>query len=311
MTIELRLFAHFRFMKKLGYQETKQTWMSRLNTVIFELIIPASMMSFTKKNWDIENVCFLNFVLWCFFLLLCNQLIASFILADSKTIYLLMYNFYQFIGYFYIVLVLSISLSRDGFTEVSKITYKTVGAAMRCSQTLQYLEFLNALVGYTKGSPLFPFLQVTGRNFILFAIIHAETRIQEMPVVFALFMVWSLVELVRYPYYIIAILKKDIPTLTWLRYSIWIVLYPLGVLCEGTILLRSLPLFEETKRFTISLPNKWNFAFDMVSFMKIYMGFVLLPGLYVVMKHMTKLRANKLKKPTIHRINHKNILHFD
>lgn len=211
-----------------------------------------------------------------------------------------MYNTYQFIGYLYIVLVLSITLSRDGFSETSMITYETVGPAMRCSQTLQYLEFLNALVGFTKGSALFPFLQVTGRNFVLFAIVHAEPRIQVMPVVFLLFMVWSLVELIRYPYYIIALLKKEIPLLTWLRYSIWIVLYPLGVLCEGTILLRSVPFFEETKRYTIAMPNKWNFAFDMVIFMKIYMGLVLLPGLYLVMKHMTKLREKKLKKPKIH-----------
>lgn len=222
-----------------------------------------------------------------------------------------MYNLYQFIAYFYIVLVLSITFSRDGFNEVSKITYKTVGAAMRCSQALQYLEFFHALVGYTKGAALFPFLQVTGRNFILFAIIHAESRIQEMPVVFVLFMVWSIVELIRYPYYIISLVKKDIAGLTWLRYSVWIVLYPLGVLCEGTILLRSLSFFEETKRFTIEMPNKWNFTFDMVSFMKFYMGLVLLPGLYFVMKHMTKLRAKKLKKPRIHRVNHKNVVHFD
>lgn len=217
-----------------------------------------------------------------------------------KTVYLLMYNLYQFIAYFYIVLVLSIELSRDGFIEVSKSAYRTVGPAMKCSQILQYLEFLNALVGYTKGSPLFPFLQVTGRNFVLFAIINTESRIQEMPVVFILFMVWSMVELIRYPYYIISLVKKEIPFLTWLRYTVWIVLYPLGFFCEGTVLLRSLPFFEETKRFTMAMPNKWNFTFDMVTFMKIYMGFILLPGLYVVMNHMTKLRTKKLKKPTIH-----------
>lgn len=231
-----------------------------------------------------------------------NNFLSKFVSADMKTVYLIMYNLYQFIAYFYIVLVLSITLSRDGFTrEISKTTYKTVGPAMKCNQILQYLEFLNALVGYTKGSPLFPFLQVTGRNFVLFAIIHVESRIQEMPVVFVLFMVWSLVELIRYPYYIISLVKKEVPLLTWLRYTVWIVLYPLGFLCEGTVLLRSLPFFEETKRFTVEMPNKWNFTFDMVAFMKIYMGFILLPGLYIVMKHMTKLRTKKLKKPIIHR----------
>lgn len=219
-----------------------------------------------------------------------------------------MYNLYQFIAYFYIVLVLSIIWSRDGLNEVSKTTYKTIGAMMRCSQALQYLEFLNALVGFTKGSPLFPFLQVTGRNVVLFAVIHSESRMQEMPVIFVLFLIWSTVELIRYPYYIISLLNKEVPLLTWLRYTIWIVLYPMGFLCEGTVLLRSLPYFEETKRFTVQMPNKWNFTFDMVAFMKIYMGFILLPGLYIVMKHMTKLRAKKLQRPNI---VSKNQTHYD
>lgn len=217
----------------------------------------------------------------------------------------MMYNLYQFIAYFYIVLVLLITASRDGLPIASRATYKTLGAAMKTSQALQYLEFLNALVGFTKGSALFPLLQVTGRNFVLFAIIHSESRTQEMPVIFMLFLVWSLAELVRYPYYLIGLLKKDIALLTWLRYSVWIVLYPLGVLCEGTILLRSLPLFEESKRYTFKLPNKYNFTFDMVSFIQIYMVCVLLPGLYFVMKHMTKLREKKLRRPKILRINHK------
>lgn len=240
-----------------------------------------------------------------------KKFLFSSLSANRITVYLILYNLYQFIAYFYIIFVLSITWNRDGFSDVSKTTYRTVGAALRCTQALQCLEFLNALVGYTEGSALFPFVQVTGRNFILFAIIHAESRIQEMPAVFVLFLVWSCVEVIRYPYCIVALLKKDIPLLTWLRHSIWIILYPMSVFCEGTILLRSLPFFEETKRFSVEMPNEWNFIFDMVLFMKFYMGFVLLPGLYFVMKHMTKLRSKKLKKPRIHRINHKNILHYD
>lgn len=213
-----------------------------------------------------------------------------------------MYNLYQFIAYFYISLVLLIILSRDGFAGVSKVTYKTVGPVMKCSQALQYLEFLHALVGYTKGSPLFPFLQVTGRNFILFGIINAESRIHEMPVVFVLFMVWSLVEVIRYPYYLLSVLKKEIRLLTWLRYSIWIILYPLGFLCEGTVLIRSISFFEETKRFTIEMPNTWNFTFDMVALMKIHMTLTLPIGLVTVLTHMRKLRAKKLSTPNIRRI---------
>lgn len=227
-----------------------------------------------------------------------------FFAADRKTAYLFLYNIYQFIAYSYITLVLLITWSRDGFAGVSKVAYETVGPVMRCSQAMQYLEFFHALVGYTKGSPLFPFLQVTGRNFILFAIIDAEDRIHEMPVVFVLFIIWSLVEVIRYPYYLLSILKKEIPLLTWLRYTIWMILYPLGFLCEGTVLIRSIPFFEETKRFTIEMPNEWNFTFNMVTMMKIHMTLTLPIGLVTVLMHMRKLRAKKLSTPNIRRIIH-------
>lgn len=209
-----------------------------------------------------------------------------------------MYNLYQFIAYFYIFLVISIELNRDGLVEASKETFKTVGPAMKCSQILQYLECLHALVGYTKGSALFPFLQVSGRNLVLFGVINSEPRIQHKPIILCLFLVWSSVELIRYPYYIITLLKKEIQWLTWLRYSVWVILYPLGFMCEGLVLLISLSHFEESKRYTVALPNKWNFTFNMVNYLKMHMT-LMLPGLYIVMKHMQAQRSKKLKKPTV------------
>lgn len=219
--------------------------------------------------------------------------------VDRRTVYLIMYNLYQFVGYFYIWLVLLIELNRDGFEKSSKSAFKTVGMPMKASQLLQYLEVLHAIVGYTNGSPIFPLLQVTGRNFILFGFINAEARCQDKPVILCLFIVWSSVELIRYPYYIISLVKREISWLTWLRYSVYVILYPLGFICEGLVMLVGIRYFEETKRFTIEMPNKWNFTFDMVYFTKFYMTFVFLPGLYIVMKHMTKLRAKKLKTPKI------------
>lgn len=45
---------------------------------------------------------------------------------------------------------------------------------------------------------LVPFLQVSGRAFVLFAMIESEPRMQTKPVVFYLFLVWSLIEVVRW-----------------------------------------------------------------------------------------------------------------
>lgn len=90
------------------------------------------------------------------------------------------------------------------------------------------------------------------------------------------------------------LVKKPISILTWLRYTIWIPLYPLGILCEGIVILRNIPYFEETNQFTIDLPNAWNFSFHMPTFMKIYLLVLVLPGMYLMMSHMSKTRLKKL-----------------
>lgn len=219
----------------------------------------------------------------------------GYIKESTKTVYMVFYNFAQFIGFLYILCVICILYYRDGPDVISK-TYEYVGNAMKFVQLLQFLEVLHPIFGYTKGSPLIPLAQVIGRNFVLFLMIEWEERMQTKPVVFYLFIIWSLVEVIRYPYYLTAIVKKPLAFLTWLRYTIWIPLYPMGILCEGIIILRNIPYFEETKRFSVEMPNQFNFAFDMPTFLKIYLLVFLLPGSYMLVTHMAKTRAMKLGK---------------
>lgn len=82
--------------------------------------------------------------------------------------------------------------------------------------------------------------------------------------------------------------------MTWLRYTIWIPLYPLGFLCEGIIILRSIMYLEETEKFTLSLPNPYNFTFHFPTFLRIYLLFFFIPGLYTLMSYMYKARIKKL-----------------
>ena len=39
----------------------------------------------------------------------------------------------------------------------------------------------------------------------------------------------------RYPYYALAVLGREFDELTWLRYTVWIPLYPIGFTCEGLL----------------------------------------------------------------------------
>lgn len=65
---------------------------------------------------------------------------------------------------------------------------------------MQILEIFHPLLGYTKGGLMEATVQVAGRAIILFAMIEAEPRIQEKPVILYLILCWSALEIVRYEF---------------------------------------------------------------------------------------------------------------
>ncbi|XP_022900621.1 very-long-chain (3R)-3-hydroxyacyl-CoA dehydratase isoform X2 [Onthophagus taurus] len=222
---------------------------------------------------------------------------------DFKKVFMICHNFFMYLGFFYILCVLGVRFLKEGPDSYSG-TYDSVGFLMKLLHVLMSLEIIYPILGYSKGSPLINFMQIFGRCFVLFGMISPEPRMQIKPVVFYLFLVWSSVELVRYPYYITQLYKKENAWLTWLRYTVWIPLYPLGFLCEGIIVLRSIPYAEETKLFTLSLPNYYNFVFDYPTVLRIYM-FVFVSSMYSMMSYMYKGRKARLgphKKSKIQKI---------
>jgi len=218
---------------------------------------------------------------------------STFTLDKLKKIYLFIYNLWQFIGFLYIVTTLTIRYMKDG-EESFPGAYESIHNALKFCQLMQILEIFHPLFGYTKGGIMEPIVQVGGRFIVLFCLIEAEPRIQTKPAIFYLVMSWSAVELFRYPYYMARVYNKDIGIITWLRYTLWIPLYPLGFICEGVIILRNIPYFEETEKFSVALPNQWNFSFHYPTLMRIYLLFFFLPAIYSMMAHMQRQRRRKI-----------------
>jgi hypothetical protein len=52
---------------------------------------------------------------------------------------------------------------------------------------------------------------------------------------------WSVTEVIRYPFYVVSLLGKDIYALNWLRYTLFLVLYPLGAGSEAFLSFSTLP----------------------------------------------------------------------
>ena len=160
---------------------------------------------------------------------------------------------------------------------------------------ISLLEVFHALFGLVRGSPFPALLQWTGRSNVLFNVILPIPTIYAAAPAGAMMLAWCLSEIIRYPWYA-AQIKGTCPFwLTWLRYSAFIPLYPIGVLGEILSIYHALPIIRANSMYSVRLPNAWNFGFDYATFMKIVL--VLYPGLWwMLYSGLLKTRNRKLPK---------------
>ncbi|OPJ70342.1 very-long-chain (3R)-3-hydroxyacyl-CoA dehydratase 3 isoform X1 [Patagioenas fasciata] len=206
--------------------------------------------------------------------------------------YLIMYNLVQFLGFSWIFVNMTVRLfilGKDSFYD----TFHTISDMMYFCQTLALMEIMNSLIGLVR-SPLIPaVLQIFGRNFILFVVLGSLEEMQSKPVVFFLFYFWSIIELFRYPYYMLSCIGIEWKPLTWLRYTTWIPLYPLGGLAEAVCIVQSIPIFSETGKFSLGLPNPLNVTIQFSFLLQLYL-IALFLGVFVNFRHLYKQRKHHL-----------------
>ncbi|XP_073424973.1 very-long-chain (3R)-3-hydroxyacyl-CoA dehydratase 3 [Dendrobates tinctorius] len=206
--------------------------------------------------------------------------------------YLFMYNLVQFLGFSWIFVNMTVRLfilGKDSFYD----TFHTMSDMMYFCQTLAVLEIINPLIGLVKTGIVPALIQVMGRNFILFIVLGQLDEMQSNGVVFFVFYVWSIIEIFRYPFYMLACIDVHWKLLTWIRYTIWIPLYPLGVLSEAVCVLLSMPIFTETGIFGLHLPSPLNVNISFSIFLSIYL-LILVLGLVINFRHLLKQRRKRL-----------------
>eukprot|EP00761_Pharyngomonas_kirbyi_P010863 gb/GECH01010886.1/.p1 GENE.gb/GECH01010886.1/~~gb/GECH01010886.1/.p1 ORF type:complete len:232 (+),score=29.87 gb/GECH01010886.1/:1-696(+) len=199
-----------------------------------------------------------------------------------------LYNIAQTIGWGY-VFVMCIMILIWG--DISN-TYTQLSSLVYVIQLAAFFEVFNSVVGFTRSDPFAAFLQWFGRIHCLAVVLcnAPANSVQDHGSVWLLFLAWSGIEVVRYPLYLL----HSSATLSWLRYTLFIPLYPLGVLGELAIIKRSVPHFRETGMFSVSLPNaiNWSFRYDLFLLFGLYTLYpILFPRMYI---HMFKQRSKKL-----------------
>lgn len=210
------------------------------------------------------------------------------------SLYLILYNLIQALGWTVILVKLLFHLLEH---ETYVGLYSEVGVLLQVFQTMAVLEVVHAAVGLVRSNPLITGVQVMSRLGVVWGILHQVTESHDKIGFPLVCIAWSVTEVIRYSYYMGAIVAYTPFILQYLRYTLFIVLYPLGVVGEILSIYKSLPYIGEREILSVSLPNRANMSFNYY-YVLIVIMFTYIPGFPQLYFHMLGQRKKILgEKP--------------
>lgn len=181
-----------------------------------------------------------------------------------KESYLVLYNVVQALGW---AAILGLSTNEIVQTGRTDTVYASAGVLVCYYQGLSLLEALHAALGLVRSGVAAALIQWVGRSHVLFAVLYAIPKLHSSAAVAPLFIAWALSEVIRYPWYAATTAGVCPAALTWLRYTAFIVLYPIGVVSEVWLLVEALPTVKANSMYSVTMPNSFNFGFDYYIFL--------------------------------------------
>ncbi|XP_033208953.1 very-long-chain (3R)-3-hydroxyacyl-CoA dehydratase hpo-8 [Belonocnema kinseyi] len=214
-------------------------------------------------------------------------------------LYLRSYNAIQTLGWS-LILYLLVSYFAPGKREIT--LWETVKTAVLVFQNAAALEIVHAVTGLVPSNPIITTFQVLSRVMVVCGVLLAtppEFAAASPGLPLALF-AWSVTEIIRYGYYFMNLMGYVPYFLVWLRYTTFIILYPIGITGE-LLCLYAAKIYATTKpqAWSYTLPNYWNFTFSYYYFiifvMLLYIP--LFPQLYLHMFAQRKKILGQASKP--------------
>ncbi|KAF5627508.1 AUR kinase [Fusarium sp. NRRL 52700] len=119
-------------------------------------------------------------------------------------------------------------------TQGNGAAWDELNIIARWTETLTVMEIIHAVTGIVRAAPATTALQVAGRNTIVWAITRNYPEVGYRETAYSLMlMAWNAADAIRYFYFTLQTGAGSVPGgLTWLRYNMFIVLYPIGILSE-------------------------------------------------------------------------------
>ena len=224
-----------------------------------------------------------------------------------KNLYLFTFNVASCLGWSYVLFLTFPYLS--GKPNYRKFESE-IRRPLQIVQSMAMMEILHVSFGLVKSNIFSTTIQVFSRIFVVWFVFYYRDIYQSMSGdiyskqipfghdfeygLLGCCLSWSCIEIPRYLFYALNIYGISPDFLTWLRYSLFTILYPTGISSE---LYSIWKMQKEINPFcwTITMPNKYNFEFSYKSFLAFilcsYIPFA--PYLYI---HMIKQRKKTLNK---------------
>ncbi|KAF7782501.1 hypothetical protein Agabi119p4_1877 [Agaricus bisporus var. burnettii] len=168
----------------------------------------------------------------------------------------------------------------------AQTTYLRVGTQTAFVQSFAILEVLHVMLGWVRSSLPTTASQVASRLFLVWGVTVPVVKTRSYPAYATMVLAWSSAEVIRYSFYTFTLSGFNVYALLWLRYTMFYVLYPLGVASESSLIFLSLPHSPELGW----LRGSWNF----IDYFRASQFLIWWPALYVLYTYMIGQRRKVL-----------------
>ncbi|KHN99493.1 protein tyrosine phosphatase [Metarhizium album ARSEF 1941] len=161
--------------------------------------------------------------------------------------------------------------------------YAAVGEWTKWTQTVAVLEILHSLLGIVRAPVSTTTMQVLSRLLLVWPVVNTWPFLALSPFYTSMLVAWSVTEVARYSYFALSLAGALPALLTWARYSMFYVLYPMGITSECMLVFGA----------TVPAAERSSLApWALYIVLAIYV-----PGSYVLFTHMMKQRSKILRSP--------------
>ncbi|ONI02480.1 hypothetical protein PRUPE_6G201300 [Prunus persica] len=212
-------------------------------------------------------------------------------LSALRRLYLSLYNWTVFLGWLQVLYLALKTLNELGHQHV----YKAVERPLLLAQSAAVLEILHGLVGLVRSPISATLPQIGSRLYLTWGVLWSFPETQSHILVSSLVISWSITEIIRYSFFGMKEALGFAPSwLLWLRYSTFILLYPTGITSEVGLIYIALQ-YIQSEKYSVRMPNKWNFSFDYFYAAIIALG-IYVPGIPHMYRYMLSQRKKALSK---------------